>query len=76
MLGQPHAVEVKSADLRGALAHLVLLVAARDAIGSEIDDEDAHAAPPRLRVGAGEHIGEIGDRRVMNPYLAAGQQPA
>ena len=42
----------------------------------EIDDEDAHAAPPRFRVGAGEHIGEIGDRRVMNPYLAAGQPPA
>ena len=73
---QPHGVEVERADLRGALAHLVLLASARAARRVEVDDEDAHPAVAERGVGAREHQGEVGDRRVVDPQLFAGEAPA
>src|SRR5690606_38800161 len=68
-------VEGKRADLARALAHLVFLRAARDARGVEIDDEDREAAMARGRIGARQHETDIGNRRVMNPELAAVEHP-
>ena len=74
--GSAHGVEVQRADRRGALAHLVLVRAAAHAGPVEVDDEDAHAALAGLGVGAREHGREIGDRRVVDPQLAAVEPPA
>ena len=66
-------VEGERADLRGALAHLVLLAPAHVARRIGVDEEDAHAALAGRRIGAGEDDGEVGDRRVVDPDLLAGE---
>jgi hypothetical protein len=51
----------------------VFLGPARNTGCVEVDDEDAHAAMAGGGVGRGQHEAEIGDRRIVDPELAAGR---
>ena len=71
--GSATSLKFEGADLARALAHLVLLRPRSTPSNVQIDDEDAHAAMAGGRVGAGKHETDIGDRRVVDPDLAAVQ---
>ena len=68
---QLDAVEVQRSHRRGALAHLVLALAHREARPVAVDQHDAHAPPAGLLVGPHQHHGEVADGRVVDPQLAA-----
>jgi len=73
---QFHVVEGQRAHLARALAHLDFLGAARDPVRVQVDDEDGHAATPGLGVRPREDEPDIGDRRVVDPDLAAVEHPS
>jgi hypothetical protein len=58
---------MQRADLRGALAHLVFLGAARHPGEIEFDNENAHAAFAGGLVGAGKNKANIPHRSVVDP---------
>ena len=73
---QAHIVEIKRADLAGALAHLVFLRATLNTFGMKVHDEDGHATVTGFFIRASQNKPEIRDRSVMDPDLAAVQDPA
>ena len=73
---KPDLIEMQRSHRRGALAHFLFFLAARHTILVEIDDEDGHAAIAEGGIGARQHVGEIGNGRIVNPHLGAGKPEA